>query len=114
MQHTPLLIGILVTNGVSFSLVAGACCAIYFANAPSKIQHSSSGSDCGLKMTLNISSTGAKPLFSAFGGYQVMIDDGKYWVYIPNSCFIVYNGTQYCNLYNGARGTSANYGDYLD
>ena len=65
-------------------------------------------------MTLNVGSTGAKPLFSAFNGYQVMTDDGDYWVSIPDACFIVYNGTNYCNLYNGNRNKSASYVDYSD
>ena len=41
-----------ITNGVSFSLVAGACCAVYF----------SSGLSNRKSVTVNINSTGAIPL----------------------------------------------------
>ena len=42
----------MISNGVSFSLVAGACCAVYFSNGLSNRK----------SVTVNINSTGAIPL----------------------------------------------------
>ena len=86
-----------LTNGVDFSLVAGACCQITFTNY--------------LKVgpaTLNINSTGAK-----YWGYRYSDSSAKTarltlsntsdsgW--IPAcSLFVIYDGTYYMSYYGGS------------
>ena len=53
---------IIQTNGVRFSLVAGACCLIYFTYT------TQTGSN-QTRWTLNLNSTGAKPL--CYNGSQM-------------------------------------------
>ena len=57
MQRTPLFIGTIVTNGVDFSLVDGACCLISFSNPLVN-----TGISSGTTVTININSSGAKSM----------------------------------------------------
>lgn len=74
------------TNGVSFSLVAGACCGVKFSNTVK-----------GGSPTLNINSTGAKSLNSAWT-WSVVTNLGggsmQQLTYM-NHTLVVYNGSMY-------------------
>ena len=81
-----------LTNGVEFSLVAGACCHIKFSNATGSYDMQSKNA------TLNVSSTGAKSItfmIQRVGGYGAYAADGtirsNYWT-------AIYNGSTYVVL----------------
>ena len=99
------IIPITLTNGVSFSLVAGACCIVVFNNATytNAAQYAS--------VTLNINSTGAKK-FSKYevhsNGKSYMSYDGPAVIELSRSGIVTYNGNTYVGL------VYAIYGDYSD
>ena len=84
-----------ITNGVSFSLVAGACCYIKFSN---KLYTASD-----TKISLNINSTGAKEISLCFAviRYSTVLHTYKYspltlrTAALPETCLIVYDGNMY-------------------
>ena len=100
----------ILTNGVSFELVAGACVAVYFSNG-------AYGKNVGV-LTLNVNSTGAKPLMS----YQSSINSTQFYSrnnqwsaqyrgndgQPPQKCLYFYDGSNY------AHGSTRVYGDYGD
>lgn len=59
LQRPMVIIVTIKTNGVSFSLVAGACCFVKMSNIVTKT---------GIKWTLNINSTGAKNVIAYWLG----------------------------------------------
>ena len=114
----PIFMKIIQTNGVSFTLVAGACCVVLFNNATAP----AGGVKPGGYTTLNINSTGALKVyapprnpgsqgmsFKAISGntdgfleYPTLSASGSdswRW-YIPANhvAFCVYNGTAYLNF----------------
>ena len=88
-----------MTNGVSFTLVAGAVCAIKFSVTGYSVAAALRSA------TLNINSTGAKSVYSysagQSGGY---VDSGP----ISGTILVVYNGSAYQSI------TMVSYGDYSD
>lgn len=91
MQRTPLFIGIILTNGVSFSLVAGACCVIKYNNDPTSGGTAGSGQQNNFG-TMNINSTGAKTVKSSSNGLY----STNYYIYHGNHTYLfVYDGTYY-------------------
>ena len=93
---------IIVTNGVSFSLVAGACCIVYFNN----LHNVGSFSDFRYTYTLNINSTGAKSI--VFGNSGLKSYDGAGNMMAIKCSIFMYNGTKYYFFPN------ATYYDYSD
>ena len=94
-----------MTNGVSFELVAGACCFVVFNSATY-----TNAADYA-SVTLNINSTGAKK----FSNYQLRYNGRSYMSYegpavieLSRSGIISYNGSTYLGL------VYAVYGDYGD
>ena len=88
-----------MTNGVSFSLVAGACCYVHFSNDPYGTLKS---------VSLNINSTGAKSISHEVTIAGDSINTNKSFTYYPLSTLFVYNGSSYLT------GKSSHYGDYAD
>ena len=98
------------TNGVSFSLVEGACVIVHFSTSTYNKNTS--------VLTLNVNSTGAKPLMS----YQSKINSTSYYSkdhqwsvqhrgsdgQPPRKCLYFYDGSSY------AHGSTGQYGDYND
>ena len=97
-----------LTNGVSFSLVAGACCYVMFTNGMAS-------KNSKLQWTLNINSTGAKVAawHAGLAGVSTYISNAtSYRTYIQNkNPLFVYSGTYYLPI--GEFNTS-NYTDYED
>ena len=94
-----------VTNGVSFSLVAGAVCAVKFSNSLGKDY------DNGVQVTLNISSTGAKGV-----GLKNWSNSNLYHGKSPNQYHTVSAGTVIM-IYDGSiyrHGLPGGYVDYTD
>ena len=87
------------TNGVSFSLVAGACCYVHFSNNPYGTSKSQS---------LNINSTGAKSISHEVSIKGEADNNYKSDSYYPLSTLFVYNGSSYLTS------RSSHYGDYND
>ena len=87
---------ILLTNGVSFELVAGACCCVRFTNDTSTKN--------AMTVTLNIQSTGAYAINVVSGVYGATYR--KYsdpisridWSrsILPQVCLLWYDGSVYC------------------
>ncbi len=100
--------GTMVTNGVSFSLVAGAVCVVHFSSGPKSANSS--------VVTLNINSTGAKNvkmhwsyINTSYGtctlsSYSMLID-----AFPPTKSLYIYDGSEY-NVTLGGRP----YSDYSD
>ena len=91
------------TNGVSFSLVAGACCIVVFSNTLWKDSSASS-------VTININSTGAKQ-FTSYSK-KSLGSDGTQW----NASYLAYNYPPLF-VYNGSKymvQITMPYGDYSD
>ena len=88
----------ILTNGVSFSLVAGACCVVAFSN---NVGYDPSS------VTLNINSTGAKKFT---GWWRYSQDAGGQYQYLSfyGLPIVCYNGTAY--IHCGPWW----YGDYQD
>ena len=90
---------ITLTNGVSFSLVEGACCFVLFTNALANTDHTDR------YLTLNINSTGAKNLayykdgsnhwtnydHSTSAAYRMSAENYSFFVYTGS--FYAYTGT---------------------
>lgn len=74
-----------MTNGVSFTLVAGAICAVYFNNT---FANSSTP-------TLNINSTGAKSLRPISRDRTKWLTDINYSTNHVYLSFVVYTGSMY-------------------
>lgn len=77
-----------MTNGVSFSLVAGACCAVAFSN---ELEYNWT-SNSTKASTLNINSTGAKSLaryYTSQGGESEQLYPAK------GAYLFVYTGSAY-------------------
>ena len=74
-----------MANGVSFSLVAGATCAVYFNNTFAD----------GSTPTLNINSTGAKSLKPISRDRTIWWTDTKYSTNHVYLSFVVYTGSIY-------------------
>ena len=75
-----------ITNGVSFSLVAGAMCVVRFSNRHSSVQV--------INNTLNINSTGAKTCRGTTQSATSQTDKG--FVGMNANCWVFfYNGSQY-------------------
>ena len=94
----------ILTNGVSFSLVAGACCIVKFSNPLAKETLDSS-------VTLNINSTGAKKFRSynkTSAGYSDSLQWGDMYADLDIIPIVMYNGSTWENS------CSAAYGDYQD
>ena len=92
-----------ITNGVSFSLVAGACCLVVLSNAWNTAYSNFNSS------TMNINSTGAKNL-------QYVSSKSRYYTYPDNSEFVncrnlfcIYTGSKYHVVAVGIT-----YYDYMD
>ena len=77
-----------LTNGVSFSLVAGAVCLVTFT-ASTKYTLYEHLYNYGL-VTLNINSTGAKTL-----GVESNSNDGEAFSTVDYTILALYNGTRY-------------------
>ena len=94
----------MITNGVSFSLVAGACCAVRFSGSLVK-----AGAD-SISITLNINSTGAKSVDTVAFNKHMAETTGNYNYNnaIATSPVVVYTGSSYII---GGTGT---YRDYAD
>lgn len=94
----------IVTNGVDFTLVAGACCLIKFSNALTSSGLNSS-------VTLNVNSTGAKK-FRSYDKRKYSNNDSQQWaamvVSLDTIPLIMYNGSTWEN------NCYAYYGDYTD
>ena len=98
-----------MTNGVSFSLVAGACCFIKFSNKVSSSQDAT--------ISLNINSTGAKSisLFFVTIYYNYVQTTHTYspltlrTAALPQACLIMYDGSMYTMGYS-----CQGYEDYSD
>ena len=89
---------ILITNGVSFALVAGAVCYINFtAASSSKYNHS----------TLNINSTGAKTLRGT-GTIGSVSNSSETSQYLPT--LVCYTGSEYLYV-TARRNITAHYND---
>ena len=84
-----VLIVTIVTNGVSFSLVAGACVAVYFSNGLSGTP------------TLNVNSTGAKNLRPISKDRTYWEDNTLYSTTHVWASLIFYTGSMYyaCDSY---------------
>ena len=106
------------TNGVSFSLVAGACCFIAFTHAGGKSQYFPSNS------TVNINSTGAKYISAVMYYYsegtrqRTLNSDAVTSISIPcpydiARCIWVYDGTRYVPI-NAYNTMNDRYDDYSD
>ena len=97
-----------ITNGVSFSLVAGACCYVMFTNAIA-------GKNSKLNWTLNINSTGAKAAawYHGLAGVDAVMSNahGEYTYIIVRNPLFVYNGTYYLPI---GEFDYAYYNDYAD
>ena len=110
MQHCPTTITLTVTNGVSFSLVAGACCVVHINNTTYTKAHTN--------ITLNINSTGAKGVqlqTEAYGSQYQTPSGGSIITltqyYAVSKCqLFIYNGS----VYIAPRSTFAAYPDYGD
>ena len=93
-----------ITNGVSFELVAGACCIVKFSN-------SLTSSGLNTSVTLNINSTGAKK-FKAYNKKTYSSNDSNNWramqVELDIIPLVMYNGSTWENT------CYAYYGDYTD
>ena len=97
-----------MTNGVSFELVAGACCCVRFTT--------DMATKNSLSVTLNIQSTGARSINVVSGVYGAvyrryqntinMIDWSR--SILPQLCLLWYDGSVYC--FSGIN----SYGDYSD
>ena len=92
------------TNGVSFSLVAGACCIVRFSGSLVK-----SGSD-SVAISLNINSTGAKNVETVALNKHISEVTGNYrWNNaLAVSPVVAYTGSTYII------GMTGNYRDYSD
>ena len=97
-----------LTNGVSFELVAGACCCVRFTNDTSTKN--------SLSVTLNIQSTGARGINVVAGLYgaayrmypkSISVIDWSRSI-LPQICLLWYDGSVYC--FSGID----YYGDYND
>ena len=98
----------ILTNGVSFELVAGACCCVRFTN--------DTATKNSLNVTLNIQSTGAYAINVVSGVYGATyrqysdsitrIDWSR--SILPQICLLWYDGSVYC--FSGI----TYYGDYND
>lgn len=83
-----IVILIIQTNGVSFELVAGACCAVAFSN---ELEHDWS-SNSTKASTLNINSTGAK----SFSRYTTSSGSSNEQLYPAKGAYLfIYNGSKY-------------------
>ena len=100
---------ITLTNGVSFSLVAGAICMVYFANAISKTYIDNNGTT----RTLNIASTGAKEIharYSSSNGHHEQAINSS-WALANSTLLCVYSGSYY---YTPSYGYIHSYDDYSE
>ena len=78
-----------MTNGVSFSLVAGACCIVYFSN----IGSSSSGASIS---TLNINSTGAISVEAFNTGHMIATSSQRVTATVLHKyTLVIYSGSKY-------------------
>ena len=102
------LLSICIANGVSFELVAGACCCIRFTNGMAQKN--------SLSVTLNIQSTGARTINVVSGEYggvyrryesSILEIDWSRSI-LPKICLLWYDGSVYC--FSGIQV----YGDYSD
>lgn len=99
-----------MTNGVSFELVAGACCFIKMTNIVTM---------SGAKWTLNISSTGAKNVvaYNLSGTYnnlnvvQASSNHVTQSPTLPLLMWVVYNGSTYATTSNMVYMTYPDYSD---
>ena len=90
----------MITNGVSFSLVVGACCAIKFSSDPY---------DSNKSYTMNINSTGAKSISLNNYSFNTYYSGGRYMNPASNYANIyIYTGSNY--IHNAPR-TYNDYGD---
>ena len=76
---------VIVTNGVSFSLVAGAVCIVYFSK--NLTENNTTGKD----RTLNINSTGAKSLTVR----NAVLNDRTNVYGYPGTYIVSYTGSAY-------------------
>ena len=106
-----------MTNGVSFSLVTGACCLVKFTNATA----SSTGVKPGGYTTVNINSSGANQVYAPArgnqGGLEFLTKSGntdgrleymtasasgsdswRWYIRANHVAFLVYDGTAYLNF----------------
>lgn len=101
-NHQQLITQIL-TNGVSFELVVGACCVVVFSNS---LSSGSSASSC----TININSTGAKK-FKSYSKSSLANSStlwGTSYLTYGYPPLFVYNGSTYMVQ------ITMPYGDYQD
>ena len=128
--HTIMIIVIIVTimgqpNGVSFELVAGACCAVYFSNmmGPTSLTGGGLNQNPSFKPTLNINSTGAKSMRSASNSltWGTVCDARSHdnrttRQVIQNSAtslLCTYTGSEYLSI-GALGGKTSSYSDYQD
>ena len=109
---------IIVTNGVSFSLVAGSCCIVEF-------KYVIDPTGIGQATSLNINSTGAKYLaisrpfagsstagYGSFGRFERNTDTTGTAIMLGRYQFLIYNGSRYSPSIGMTE--DINYGDYGD
>ena len=100
----------ILTNGVSFSLVAGACCFVKMSNVVT---------NTGIQWTLNINSTGAKnviayELSGAWNNLSIVQASSASTTQSPSLpllMWLIYNGSTYLSTSNTVYTT---YPDYTD
>lgn len=105
-----LRIVIMLTNGVSFSLVAGACCFVKMSNIVTKT---------GIQWTLNINSTGAKnviayKLSGTWNNLSIIQASSASTTQSPSLpllMWLIYDGSTYLSTSNTVYMT---YPDYTD
>lgn len=97
------------TNGVSFTLVTGAICMVYFANAISKTYTDNHETT----RTLNIASTGAKEIHVRYSNSNEHSEHTitSSWALGNSTLLCVYSGTYY---YTPSYGYVHSYDDYSE
>ena len=92
-----------MTNGVSFSLVAGALCCLYFSNAFSS---SSFGTT-----TININSSGAKSIQHSTGAMSGQSYPAAFPLYATREYLAIYTNSKYMLFAAGMRNTYSDSSD---
>ena len=112
-----------MTNGVSFSLVAGSGCIVYFSNmiGPGNITSNDPSRNPSFSPTLNINSLGAKSMVNnrnttawstaisimTSSYYRIVVQDGG------TTLYCIYDGSRYLTV-GASGGKASSYSDYSD
>ena len=86
-----------MANGVSFSLVAGACCCLYFSNAFK--------SDSFGTTTININSSGAKSIQHSTAAMSGNSYTAAFPLFVTREYLAIYTGSKYMLFAAGMRNT---------